>query len=123
MEVKSIRGFLDKGKKYVELGNSVQASEKLYKAAEEAVKALAQAHANGTWKEAEEKGRWTSPLLFKAVVEIARSLRNEEIRKYWAVAWTLHVEGFHEARLDIDYIREELGDIEKLVKLVETNKG
>lgn len=33
-------GFLAEGKKYAELGEPVQASEKLYKAAEEAVEAL-----------------------------------------------------------------------------------
>ena len=39
----------------------VQASEKLHKAAEEAMKALAWTQANGVCKEVEEKGRWTSP--------------------------------------------------------------
>ncbi|PIU56024.1 MAG: hypothetical protein COS88_03400 [Chloroflexi bacterium CG07_land_8_20_14_0_80_51_10] len=118
-----VREFLDEGKRYIEQGNPVQASEKLYKAAEEAVKALAQAHANGVWKEVEEKGRWTSPLLFKAITSIAKDLKDEEIRRYWNTAWTLHVEGFHEARLDIDYVREQAGDIEELVKLAETTRG
>ena len=43
MEIKGIKGFLDEGKSYVELGDSIQASEKLYKAAEEAIKALSRA--------------------------------------------------------------------------------
>lgn len=118
MEIKDIKGFLDEGKKYIALGNSIQASEKLYKAAEEAVKALSQAYGNGVWEEVQENGRWTSPLLFKAVTQIARTLKNEQIRRYWAVAWTLHVEGFHEGRLSIDYIKEQAEDIEELVELV-----
>jgi len=119
MEIKGIKGFLDEGKSYVELGNSVQASEKLYKAAEEAIKALSRAYADGVWEEVQEKGRWTSPLLFKAVRQIARSLNDEEIRHYWDTAWFLHVEGFHEARLSIDEVKARLGDIAELVKLAE----
>ena len=119
MEIKGIREFLDEGKNYIASGDSIHASEKLYKAAEEAVKSLSQTYGNGVWDEVQEKGRWTSPLLFKAVVQIARILKNEDIRHYWNTAWTLHVEGFHEGRLDIDYIKEETKDIEKLVKLAE----
>ena len=119
MEIKGIKGFLDEGKSYVELGNSVQASEKLYKAAEEAIKALSRAYADGVWEEVQEKGRWTSPLLFKAVRQIARSLNDEEIRHYWDTAWFLRVEGFHEARLSIDEVKARLGDIAELVKLAE----
>jgi len=119
MQIKNIREILAEGKSYIELGDSIQASEKLYKAAEEAVKTLSQVYANGVWKEIAEKGRWTSPLLFRAVIEIARNLKNEEIRHYWNTAWTLHVEGFHEGRLEIDYVKEEARDIEELVKLAE----
>jgi len=117
---KSPSKFLGEGKSYLEKGDPVQASEKLYKAAEEAVKSLSQAYANGVWKKVQEEGRWTSPLLFRAVTEIARNLKNEEIRRYWNAAWTVQVEGFHEGRLDMDYVKEEVKDIKKLVKLVET---
>jgi len=121
MEIKRIKEFLNEGKRNIELGDSIQASEKLYKAAEEAVKSLAQAHGDGVWKEVAEEGRWTSPLLFKGVMQIARSLRNEQVRRYWNTVWTLHVEGFHEGRLSIDYVKEEAKDIEELVKLAETS--
>jgi hypothetical protein len=108
--------YLEEGKKYLQSGDVVQASEKLYKAAEETIKSLAQSYADGTWKEVEEKGRWTSPLLFKAADEIAGKLGGE-IRNYWDTAWTLHVEGFHEARLNLDYLKKRVENIEKLVKL------
>ena len=120
MEIKGIKGFLDEGKSYIVKGDSVQASEKLYKAAEEAIKALSRAYADGVWEEVQEKGRWTSPLLFKAVRQIARSLNDEEIRHYWDTAWFLHVEGFHEARLSIDEVKARLGDIAELVNLAES---
>ena len=119
MEIKGIKEFLNEGKSYIELGNSIEASEKLYKAAEEAVKSLAQAYGDGVWKEVAEEGRWTSPLLFKGVIQIARSLKNEQVKRYWNTAWTLHVEGFHEGRLSIDYVKEVAKDIEELVNLVE----
>jgi len=73
------------------------------------------------WKEVQEKGRWTSPLLFEGVAQIARNLKNEQVRRYWNAAWFLHVEGFHEGRLDIERVREQAGDVEELVKLVETS--
>jgi PaREP1/PaREP8 domain containing family protein len=72
----------------------VQASEKLYKAAEEAVKAVA---VRLGLEEALRLGRWT--LLFNAVNVIADRLGRGEVRYWWKSAWFLHVEGFHEARL------------------------
>ena len=108
--------YLEEGKSYIESEDVVQASEKLYKAAEETIKSLAQSYADGIWKEVKEKGRWTSPLLFKAVRQIAEKLGGE-LRNYWDTAWTLHVEGFHEARLDIDDVKERVENIEKLLKL------
>jgi hypothetical protein len=94
----------------------VRASEKLYKASEEAVKELARKFDLPEYKEAEEKGRWTTPLLFSAV----RSLRgkvNPDIIHWWAQAWVLHVEGFHEARLNIEEVKAKVEFVEKLVEL------
>jgi hypothetical protein len=49
--------YLDEGKKYVEQGDPVQASEKFYKAAEEAVKVLARRFALPEHEEAESRHR------------------------------------------------------------------
>jgi hypothetical protein len=117
-----IERYLEEGRSYIESEDVVQASEKLYKAAEETIKSLAQSYADGIWKEVKEKGRWTSPLLFKAVRQIAEKLGGE-LRNYWDTAWTLHVEGFHEARLDIDDVKERVENIEKLVKLESERRG
>ena len=119
-EMTEIEKYLEEGRSYIESEDAVQASEKLYKGAEEAVKSLSRAYANGVWKEVEEKGRGTSPLLFKAADQIAGKLGGE-IRNYWDTAWTLHVEGFHEARLNLDYVKKRVENIEKLVKLAETS--
>jgi len=48
-------------------GDAVRSSEKLYKAAEECIKALAERLNLKEVREAEEKGRWTVTLLEKAV--------------------------------------------------------
>ena len=57
--------FLNEGKSYLKKGDSVEASDKLYKA-EEAVKALSWAYANGIGKEVRGRnGRGTSSLLFE----------------------------------------------------------
>ena len=61
-------------------GDPVQASEKLYKAAEEAVKAIAVALGLGEAEEAERQGRWTATRLFSAVSSIADRLGMEDVR-------------------------------------------
>jgi len=112
--IKSLSELLTEGRNYIEKGDSVQASEKLYKAAEEAVKALALTHTPGVHKEAMDKGRWTSDLLFEAAGRMGR-----EVRHCWDTAWTLHVQGFHEMKLNISSVEERVEDIAELVRLAE----
>jgi len=114
----NIREFLEEGRKYIDQNNPVQASEKLYKAAEEAVKKLAERFDIPEHGEARGKGRWTAPLLFGAVRRLSEKV-NPEILNRWHAAWFLRVEGFHEARLDIEEVKFRLKFIEELVKLVE----
>ena len=59
----NIRRCLEEGKRYIDKGDPVRASEKLYKASEEAVKELARKFDLPEYKEAEEKGRWTTVLV------------------------------------------------------------
>lgn len=115
--VKSLSEFLREGKNYLEKGDPVQASEKLYKAAEEAVKVLALTHAPEVHKEAEKRGRWTSDLLFEAAGKMGR-----EVRHCWDSAWTLHVQGFHEMKLNVNSVEERVEDIAELVRLAEDKK-
>ncbi|ADN49605.1 PaREP1 family protein [Vulcanisaeta distributa] len=95
----------------------VQASEKLYKAAEEAIKAMAVALGLDEARTAEAQGRWAATLLFDAVDSISSRLNNREIRLWWRAAWFLHVEGFHEARLRPRQVREDVEYVEDIVKL------
>jgi len=103
------RGLIDK--------DPVQTSEKLYKAAEEAVKALATALNLDEAEKALEKGRWTVSLLNDAVYTISEKLGVKELIDWWDAAWFLHVEGFHEARLRSVDVAKRLGHVEALVNL------
>ncbi len=107
--------FLNEGKKYVELNDPVQASEKLYKASEEAVKALASVAARDVYEEALKRGKWTVKLLYDAVSELSMKVY-VNILHWWDDAWVLHVEGFHEARLTIDHVKDRLKSIDKLIE-------
>ena len=110
--------MLGDAKECIEKGDVVQASERLYKVAEEEVKVLAGRFELPEYEDALRMGRWTTPLLFRAVRRMVERL-SRGIRHCWDSAWTLHVEGFHEARLDIESVAERVEDIEELVRLVE----
>lgn len=107
--------FLEEGRNLIEK-DPVQASEKLYKAAEEIVKALA-VHFNleNILSRVRERGRWTAVELEKAVLAISKRL-GEWFFNAWDHAWNLHVWGFHEAKFDSEDVRERLPYVEKLVR-------
>ncbi len=89
---------------------------KEHKAAEEAVKDLAEVHAADVSEEAMRKGRWTVRLLEKAIDRLTSEF-GEEVEKNWEAAWFLHVEGFHETRLAINSVKRRLKYVKKPVEL------
>ena len=93
----------------------MQASEKIYKAAEEAVKILAKEHTPEVYDKAEHNGRWLASLLREAVRKIEGTL-GDDVGRAWDAAWVL-VEDFHERRSKEDVIWE-LKHVKKLVKLM-----
>jgi hypothetical protein len=93
----------------------VQASEKLYKAAEEAVKALAIFYnLQDVLAGVEEKGGWTVSYLEKAVEAISERLGGWFLQS-WDNAWALHVWGFHEAKFDSKAVEMRLPYVERMV--------
>ena len=108
--------FLREGVELIDR-DPVQASEKLYKAAEEAIKAIAIALNLDEARIAGDQGRWATTLLFDAVESVSSRLNNRDVRLWWRAAWFLHVEGFHEARLKPMHIKEDVEYIEDIVKL------
>jgi hypothetical protein len=106
--------YLEEGKRLAD-GDPVQASEKLYKAAEEVVRALAVYYnLDDILGRVAERGRWTVTELSKAVLRISDKL-GEWFRHSWNSAWALHVWGFHEAKFDSEVVKRYLPDIERMV--------
>jgi hypothetical protein len=120
---KSAEEHLNLALRYLEEGRNladkdpVQASEKLYKAAEEAVKTLAIALGLDEARKAVEQGKWSSTLLFDAIDTVAIKLNIKELPLWWRAVWVLHVEGFHEARLSGDRIKKDYKYIEAIVEI------
>ena len=112
-----VKRFLKEGEKLLDDGEIVQACEKIYKAAEDAVKLLAEAHVPDISREAKRRGRWTVSLLDKAVRNLEIEL-GEDVGRGWAEAWILHVEGFHEERLKEEAVKWRLKHVRRLVELI-----
>ena len=111
--------YLEEGRALVDK-DPVQASEKLYKAAEEAVKALTIFYnLQDVLAGVEGKGRWTVSYLEKAVEAISERLGGW-FGEAWDRAWALHVWGFHEAKLDSKAVEIRLPYVERMV--LETEK-
>ncbi|MEM0040738.1 PaREP1 family protein [Thermofilum sp.] len=107
--------FLEEGKSFVEK-NPVQASEKLYKAAEESVKLLAlYLGVSDVLAQVRQRNRWTVTDLEKAVEAISQKL-GDWFMASWDTAWALHVWGFHEAKFDSEAVKIRLPYIEKIVE-------
>jgi len=106
--------YLEEGKNLIDT-DPVQASEKLYKAAEEAVKALT-IHFNlkDILEDVEKSGRWSVGKLEKAVLSISDKV-GDWFRSSWDTAWALHVWGFHEAKFDAEDVRRRLPSIDRMV--------
>ena len=85
--------YLEEGRRLIDR-DSVQASEKLYKAVEEVVKALMMYYRlNDILDRVNERGRWTVTELEKAVETISERL-GEWFRVAWDEANYLHVWDF-----------------------------
>jgi len=107
--------FLEEGKNFIEK-NPVQASEKLYKAAEESVKLLTlHLDISDVLSQVKQRDRWTVTDLEKAVETISKKL-GDWFGEAWDRAWALHVWGFHEAKFDSEAVKIRLPYVERIVE-------
>jgi hypothetical protein len=107
--------FLEEGKNFIEK-NPVQASEKLYKAAEESVKLLTlHLGISEALSQVRQRDRWTVTDLEKAVETISKKL-GDWFGEAWDRAWALHVWGFHEAKFDSEAVKIRLPYVERIVE-------
>ena len=112
------RRFLDEAKRVID-SDPVQASEKLYKVAEECLKALTvKLRLENVLRAVRSRGRWTVSELEKAAEALADKL-GSKFYDAWDHAWVLHVWGFHEAKLDSEAVRRRLPYVEYMLKVVE----
>jgi hypothetical protein len=100
--------YLAEAEEHLARGDAVQASEKLYKVVEECIKALAELYDTPEHREAAREGRWLAQLLGKAARRLARELNEPRIEYAWAVAYDVHVWGFHEAKYTIEDVKGDL---------------
>ena len=107
---------LEEAKNYIKEKNPVQASEKLYKAVEECVKILSQLYKLPEYEEAMREGRWWTQLLGKSARKLSKILKEPKIEQTWAIAYDIHVWGFHEAKYSIDDIKDDVKYVEWIVK-------
>ncbi len=103
---------------YIRKGDPVQASEKLYKVAEDAIKILAQTNRLPEWEKAQKEDNWWTKLLDRAA-ERLRTIYGEEVGEAWTIAYRFRMEGCHEESLTVDEIIRGVHKIVDLVKLVE----
>jgi hypothetical protein len=96
-------------------GDPVQASEKAYKIAEEIVKALAEKFKTPEYEEFLKEGRWYIYLLSRASKTLALKLGDWVIDE-WNSAYDLHVWGFHERKLTIDYVKIGIKKLKRCLK-------
>ena len=107
--------FLTEGVELVDK-DPIQASEKLYKAAEECIKAIAKyLKLEDILSKVRSRGRWTITDLEKTA-RIAAERIGEDIYVGWDRANYLHIWGFHEAKIDVQSVKARIPYIEKMVK-------
>ncbi len=103
---------LREAKEFIERRDVVQASEKLYKAVEECIKALAEVFNVPQLEEVRKRGRWDTWLLGMAATDLSKKLGEDRIRLVWKDVYDIHVWGFHEAKYRVE-------DVEAALPLVE----
>jgi hypothetical protein len=119
--IEFIRHLLIEAEEYLARGDAAQSSEKLYKAVEECVKALSEHFSLPEVRDAEERGRWTTTLLERAVRKLTSKM-GVDVQLGWDAANHLHVWGFHEAKLEAEDVKARIPLIRRLIELTEKLK-
>jgi hypothetical protein len=102
--------YLEEAEEFLRRGDTVQASEKYYKAAEEAIKILALA-LNLEILDSVKKEGWSLKFLNRAVYQISKFL-GEDIIEYWNSATAIYT-----VNLDLETLELLANDVAKLVEI------
>ncbi|MFP3173862.1 MAG: PaREP1 family protein [Vulcanisaeta sp.] len=112
------RKYMRECEEYLKNGDAAQASEKAYKVAEELIKALAEKFNLEEYQKALKEGRWYTYLLVSASSKLSQKL-GDWVLSGWDAGYTLHVWGFHEAKLTVSDI---IPRVEKIRKMLEESE-
>ena len=107
--------YFGEAREFIAKGDAVQASEKLYKVAEECIKALAEKYGLSQLSIVKRRGRWDTWLLGQAARDLAKMLGEEKIIHAWTGAYDIHVWGFHEGKYRVEDAEAALPAIEWLL--------
>jgi hypothetical protein len=114
---------LQRARDYLMLNDPMQASEKLYKAAEESIKYLAENYQVPQLERAKQATTWWTHLLTQAAETLSRDQRlDKEIAKSWEAAIFVHIQGFHENALDTQSVQDRVPVIQHLVEKAKEEK-
>lgn len=117
--VASIQEYLLRAKNYLAHNDTVQASEKLYKATEESIKFLTTFYKIDEYEDARKHGHWWQNVLRKASVSLAKKRRKKFISEAWEKAYSAHTFGFHENSYSEEDVKAVIPFVEKLVNYVQ----
>ncbi|BAB66836.1 hypothetical protein STK_17470 [Sulfurisphaera tokodaii str. 7] len=112
----SAEAYLQEADELLEKGDVVQASEKYYKAVEEAIKILAVENKISTLNEAKAKGSWDLETLNKAINELAK-IYGERIIIDWSASVSLVT-----TNLSPNSIKDVVKYVRDIVNLASANK-
>ena len=112
------RKYMRECEEYLKNGDAAQASEKAYKVAEELIKALAEKFNLEEYQKALKEGRWYTYLLVSASSKLSQKL-GDWVLSGWDAGYSLHVWGFHEAKLTVSDI---ISRVEKIRKMLEESE-
>jgi hypothetical protein len=115
--------YLEEAREYIAKGDAIQASEKMYNVVEECIKALAETLNTPEVQEARKNGRWFTWLLGEAAKSITDRLSEPVALEAWAIAYDIHVWGFHEAKYNIGRVMAGLKYVEQLLNLTRQTLG
>jgi len=109
-----ILNWIKEADELLEKGDTVQASQKYYKAAEEAIKLITKTlNIQDVLQKVKSLGRWSSTLLFEGAMSIS-----PEMYSIWSDAWYLHIYGFHETKLTYNEVKSASHNIHKIIKIL-----
>lgn len=114
LRIELAKKYFAEAEDYLAKGDAIQASEKAYETAEEIVKALAEKFNTPECQQAMREGRWFTYWLASAVNRLSKDL-GDWVLNGWNSAYTLHVWGFHEAKLSVTDITEYFRKVKEML--------